>query len=234
MKNYRDPDAYFNGMVLSIDKQINWTSFDVVNKMRKALKDHLGIKKIKVGHAGTLDPLATGLVIICTGKATKQIQKFQDLPKTYEATLRFGATTPSFDLETEVDRSYPWDHITEEKLESCIAGFTGEQEQMPPIFSAKSVGGKRAYNYARKGKSVELSPVMINIYRIGIISCNMPDVRVLVECSKGTYIRALARDIGSALQSGAHLIGLRRIAIGEYNVDDSITVENFENNLKQL
>lgn len=234
MKNYRDPDAYYTGTTLLIDKEINWTSFDVVNKMRKALKDHLGIKKIKVGHAGTLDPLATGLVIICTGKATKQIQKFQDLTKTYEATLRFGATTPSFDLETEVDKSYKWDHITDEKLESCIAGFIGEQEQMPPVFSAKSVGGKRAYNYARKGKTVELYPVMINIYRIEILSCTMPDVSLLIECSKGTYIRALARDIGTALHSGAHLIALRRIKIGEYSVDDSITTENFENNLKQL
>lgn len=234
MEDFRDAESYLNGQVLLIDKELNWTSFDVVNKMRKDLKTYLGIQKIKVGHTGTLDPLATGLVIICTGKATKQIQQFQDLSKTYEATFRFGMTTPSFDLETEVDHNYPWEHITRQAFDKCLEGFSGDIEQVPPIYSAKSIGGKRAYTIARKGKEVELKPAAITIHSLEILSFRMPEVKLLIHCSKGTYIRALARDFGYSLDSGAHLIALRRLKIGDYNVDDSISVKNFENNLKQL
>jgi tRNA pseudouridine55 synthase len=234
MTEFTDPESYINGRVLMIDKDLHWTSFDVVNKMRKDLKTCLGIKKIKVGHTGTLDPLATGLVIICTGKATKQIQHFQDLTKTYEATFRFGTTTPSFDLETEADQRYPWEHITRSALETCLEGFTGDIEQVPPIYSAKSIGGKRAYTIARKGREVELKPAHITIYKLEIQSFSMPEVSLLIHCSKGTYIRALARDIGYAMDSGAHLIALRRTKIGDYSVDEALSVKNFEKKLKHL
>ena len=234
MTEFTDPENYLNGRVLMIDKDLHWTSFDVVNKMRKDLRTYLGIKKIKVGHTGTLDPLATGLVIICTGKATKKIQQFQDLSKTYEATFRFGMTTPSFDLETEVDQRYPWEHITRSAMEKCLEGFKGNTEQVPPIYSAKSIGGKRAYTIARKGKEVELKPAHITIHKLEIQSFSMPEVKLLIHCSNGTYIRALARDIGYALDSGAHLIALRRLKIGDYNVDDAISVMSFEKKLKHL
>ncbi|MBN1133294.1 MAG: tRNA pseudouridine(55) synthase TruB [Bacteroidales bacterium] len=217
-----------------IDKEIGWTSFDVVNKIRVALRDYLGIRKIKVGHAGTLDPLASGLVIICTGKATKQIRQWQDLQKTYEAALKFGETTPSYDLETAVDHTLPWDHITREDFEKALERFTGEIDQVPPVFSAKSIGGKRAYNYARKGKTVELKPARVTINRLNILSYRLPEVKLMIECSKGTYIRALARDLGEALNSGAHLTALRRLQIGTHHVSDAMTVKNFEKRLKQM
>ncbi|MCK5068668.1 MAG: tRNA pseudouridine(55) synthase TruB [Bacteroidales bacterium] len=231
---YTNPETYLEGAILYIDKPLTWTSFDVVNKIRKSLKYHLGIQKIKVGHAGTLDPLATGLVIICTGKATKQIMQYQDMDKEYTAQVRLGATTPSFDLETEVDKSYPWEHITQEQIEKALSDFTGEQEQMPPIYSAKSVDGKRAYVMARKGKRVELKPQKIHISRLELLSVKLPDLSLQVECSKGTYIRSLARDLGEKLDSGAHLTGLRRTRIGPYELDRTISIENFENNLKLL
>ena len=231
---YTHPETYLEGAILYIDKPLTWTSFDVVNKIRKSLKYHLGIQKIKVGHAGTLDPLATGLVIICTGKATKQIMQYQDMDKEYTAQVRLGATTPSFDLETEVDKSYPWEHITQEQIEKALSDFTGEQEQMPPIYSAKSVDGKRAYVMARKGKRVELKPQKIHISRLELLSVKLPDLSLQVECSKGTYIRSLARDLGEKLDSGAHLTGLRRTRIGPYELDRTISIENFENNLKLL
>lgn len=231
---YTHPETYLEGAILYIDKPLTWTSFDVVNKIRKSLKYHLGIQKIKVGHAGTLDPLATGLVIICTGKATKQIMQYQDMDKEYTAQVRLGATTPSFDLETEVDKSYPWEHITQEQIEKALSDFTGEQEQMPPIYSAKSVDGKRAYVMARKGKRVELKPQKIHISRLELLSVKLPDLSLQVECSKGTYIRSLARDLGEKLDSGAHLTGLRRTRIGPYELDRTISIENFEENLKLL
>ena len=232
--DYSNPDTYIEGSVLFIDKPLTWTSFDVVNKIRKSLKHHLGIKKIKVGHAGTLDPLATGLVIICTGKATKQIMNYQDLEKVYEAQVRLGATTPSFDLETEVDKTFPWEHITTSDVDEVIRAFTGELEQMPPIYSAKSVDGKRAYNMARKGKTIELKPQQVEIHRLEILKENLPDLSLLVECSKGTYIRSLARDIGEKLNSGGHLTGLRRTRIGPYEVDKAISIDNFINKLELL
>ncbi|TFH26770.1 MAG: tRNA pseudouridine(55) synthase TruB [Bacteroidia bacterium] len=231
---YNNPEAFLEGAVLYIDKPLNWTSFDVVNKIRGSLGYHLGIKKIKVGHAGTLDPLATGLVIICTGKATKKIMQFQDMDKAYTAEVRLGATTPSFDVETDVDKNYPWEHISQEQIEKALLEFKGEQEQMPPLFSAKSVDGKRAYVMARKGKTVELKTQLINISHLELLSLSLPDLTLQVECSKGTYIRSLARDLGEKLNSGAHLTGLRRTRIGPYELDQAISLENFEKNLKLL
>jgi len=232
--DYKRPETYLEGTVLFIDKPMNWTSFDVVNKIRKSLRFYLGIQKIKVGHAGTLDPLATGLVIICTGKATKQIIQYQDLDKLYEAQIRLGATTPSFDLETEVDKTYPWEHISLAMVEKSILAFTGELEQLPPIFSAKSVDGKRAYKMARKGKQVDLKYQHIIIHRMEVLAFEPPHLSIQVECSKGTYIRSLARDIGSDLRSGAHLTGLRRTQIGPYKVAEAVSPENFIKKLKLL
>jgi len=232
--DYHLPETYLDGTVLLIDKPLEWTSFDVVNKIRKSLRKHLGIQKIKVGHAGTLDPLATGLVIVCTGKATKQISQFQDLDKGYHATIRLGATTPSYDLETEVDVSYSWEHITRPMVEKLLEEFTGDMKQLPPLFSAKSVAGKRAYELARKGKNVELKPHRIQIHNMEILSFDPPDLSIMVTCSKGTYIRSLARDIGTALGSGAHLTGLRRTRIGSYPVEDAISLENFIKKIKLL
>jgi len=231
---YNRPETYLDGAVLYIDKPLTWTSFDVVNKIRKSLKQQLGIKKIKVGHAGTLDPLATGLVIVCTGKATKQIMQFQDMDKAYVAQVRLGATTPSFDQETEVDHTYPWEQITSDKIIQAMLKLSGDQEQMPPLFSAKSVDGKRAYAMARKGKQMELKSQMVHISRLELLSLELPDLILNVECSKGTYIRALARDLGLLLDSGAYLTGLRRTRIGPYHVDKAITLENFIENLKLL
>jgi len=232
--DYRNPDIYLEGHVLFIDKPLTWTSFDVVNKIRKSLRHYLGIQKIKVGHAGTLDPLATGLVIICTGKATKQIMQYQDLDKVYEAQVRLGATTPSFDLETEVDQTFPWEHISLSMINDAIKSFTGEQEQLPPLYSAKSVDGKRAYEMARKGKTLELKPQKIVINQLELLGMSLPDLSLLVECSKGTYIRSLGRDLGEKLNSGAHLTGLRRTRIGPYEVDNAISIENFIKNIEHL
>lgn len=231
---YNHPETFLEGTILFIDKPLTWTSFDVVNKVRQSLKYRMGIPKIKVGHAGTLDPLASGLVIVCTGKATKQIMQFQDMDKAYTAQVRVGATTPSFDLETEVDKSYPWEHITQEQIEKALLEFKGHQEQMPPLFSAKSVDGKRAYAMARKGKTVELKLHKIHISRIELLAAELPDLTIQVECSKGTYIRSLARDLGEKMESGAHLTGLRRTRIGPYELDRAISLENFEKNLKLL
>jgi len=225
-------DTYLEGAVLYIDKALTWSSFDVVNKIRKSLRQALGIKKIKVGHAGTLDPLATGLVIICTGKATKQISQFQDMDKAYTAQIRFGATTPSFDLETEVDRVFPWEHISSGAVEEALLEMTGDLEQVPPLFSAKSVEGKRAYVMARKGEELKLKPQKVRISKLNMRSFELPDLILEVECSKGTYIRSLARDLGTRLGSGAHLTGLRRTRIGPHSVDKAITIENFLENLK--
>ncbi len=230
----RRPETYLDGAVLFIDKPLTWTSFDVVNKIRKSLRHYLGIQKIKVGHAGTLDPLATGLVIICTGKATKQIMQYQDLDKAYDAQVRLGSTTPSFDLETEVDETFPWEHITQEMVSMSLKQFTGELQQLPPLYSAKRVDGKRAYELARKGKTVELKPQQISINHLELLSFTPPDLTIQVECSKGTYIRSLARDIGISLKSGGHLTGLRRTRIGPHRVDQAISIENFIEKIKLL
>lgn len=226
--------AFLEGQVLLIDKPLGWTSFDVVNKIRSAFNRSLGIRKIKVGHAGTLDPLATGLVIICTGKATRRINSFMDLQKEYEATFRLGATTPSFDLETETDKTYPTEHITMDMIRAVAEGFIGESDQVPPLFSAKFIDGKRAYEYARAGKEMELKARTITIEQILIRDYTAPDLTLSVTCSKGTYIRALARDFGEKLGSGAHLIMLRRTRIGDFSVDQAETVNNFIEKLKLL
>ncbi|MBS2212587.1 tRNA pseudouridine(55) synthase TruB [Carboxylicivirga mesophila] len=224
-------ERFREGQVLLINKPLEWTSFDIVNKIRLSLKRYLGIKKIKVGHAGTLDPLATGLVIVCTGKATKQIDQFLGMDKQYTADVRLGATTPSFDLEMEPDKHYPYEHITDEMVHETIARFTGEIEQIPPMFSALKVNGQKAYELARKGKEIELKARKINISELNILSWSNPDLKLDVSCSKGTYIRSLARDIGFDLNSGAHLTGLIRTRIGPYQLVDSITIEDFEKNL---
>ena len=230
--DFSKPDTYLEGTVLFIDKPLTWTSFDVVNKIRRSLKNHLGIKKIKVGHAGTLDPLATGLVIVCTGRATKQIMQYQDLDKAYDANIRLGSTTPSFDLETEVDQSYPFDHIRLKDVEKALIKFTGTQMQLPPLFSAKSVDGKRAYEAARKGESMKLKKQAVEIFSLELQSFNPPDLKISVRCSKGTYIRSLARDIGTTLNSGGHLTGLRRIRIGPHDVSEAVSPEDFVNSIK--
>lgn len=221
------------GEVLYFDKPLRWTSFAVVSKIRYHISRKLGVKKIKVGHAGTLDPLATGVMIICTGKATKRIEEFQYHTKEYIATLQLGATTPSYDLEKEIDATYPTEHITREMVEEVLQQFKGTIEQIPPAFSACKVDGKRAYDLARKGDEVELKPKTLVIDEIELLECNLPEIKIRVVCSKGTYIRALARDIGEALQSGAHLTGLIRTRVGEVRLEDCMQVENFPEWLEQ-
>ncbi len=216
------------GKVLLIDKEKDWTSFDVVNKIRSSLKYQYNIKKIKVGHAGTLDPLATGLLIICTGKKTKTLQTYQDSPKEYITTIKLGETTPSFDLETEVNNTFSIEKLTEEAITNAVMSFKGKQNQIPSSFSAKRVNGNRAYNSARKGQPIKLNPVAIEIYDIKILKINLPYVEIKINCSKGTYIRAIARDIGIALNNGAHLTELRRTKIGNFSVEDAISVDYFQ------
>ena len=205
----------------------------MVNRVRGVLSRHLGVKKLKVGHAGTLDPLATGVMILCTGKATKQIESFQYQTKEYIATLQLGATTPSFDLEKEIDATYPTEHITEELVRSTLQNFVGTIEQIPPTFSAVKIDGKRAYQYARQGVEVEIQPKTLVIDEIELIACNLPSITIRVVCSKGTYIRALARDIGVALQSGAHLTALQRTRIGDITLDKCIEYDDFIKQLEQ-
>ena len=204
--------------VLYFDKPLGWTSFNLVNRVRGVLSRHLGVKKLKVGHAGTLDPLATGVMILCTGKNTKLIESFQYQTKEYVATIKLGATTPSFDLETEIDAEYPTEHISEELVKETLQKFIGEIQQIPPTYSAIKINGKRAYEYARKGDEVELKPEIV----------------VRVVCSKGTYIRALARDIGEALQSGGHLTALRRTQIGDIRVENCLQYDDFVKNLNNI
>ena len=222
-------EQFLAGEVLLFDKFSDWTSFDVVNKIRSTLKYRYDIPKLKVGHAGTLDPLATGLLIICTGKKTKEIQEFQDLPKEYITTIKFGETTPSFDLETEVDKTFSVETLSKENIVEAVSGFKGKQKQMPPDFSAKRIKGKRAYENARKGKSVDLKPAEIEIYDIEVLNINLPYAEIKINCSKGTYIRAIARDLGVKLNNGAHLIKLRRTKIGSFSVENAITVDLFQN-----
>jgi tRNA pseudouridine55 synthase len=222
------------GEVLLFDKPYRWTSFDLVKKVRYLLKLKYKYKKLKVGHAGTLDPLASGLLIVCTGKATKQITKYQDQEKEYIASVLLGKTTPSYDLETEFNADYPTDHINEQLIKDVLSGFLGETEQIPPVYSAKYIDGKRAYEYARKGADVEMRPQKINISKIELIKYNLPEIEFLVRCSKGTYIRSLVNDIGEALKSGACLINLRRTAIGAFSLNNAITIEEFKNKLALL
>jgi tRNA pseudouridine55 synthase len=223
---------YIAGEILYFNKPLTWTSFNLVNRVRGVLSRHLGVKKLKVGHAGTLDPLATGVMILCTGKATKLIESFQYQTKEYIATLQLGATTPSFDLEKEIDATYPTEHITEELVRSTLQQFVGTIEQIPPTFSAVKIDGKRAYQYAREGMEVDIKPKTLVIDEIELIDCQLPSITIRVVCSKGTYIRALARDIGVALQSGAHLTALKRTRIGDITLDQCLEYEDFVQQLE--
>ena len=233
MLEYMD---FIEGELLYFNKPIEWTSFDVVGKVRWLICKRLGIKKLKVGHAGTLDPLATGVMIVCTGKKTKLIDKFQYQTKEYVATLQLGSTTPSFDLEHPIDNTYPTEHITEELIKKTIPQFKGEIWQIPPTYSAVKIEGKRAYSFARKGLEVELKPKLLVIDEIDILSFDKDSMQLTIRvvCSKGTYIRALARDIGQALNSGAHLIQLTRTRIGDITLEKCMTVEQFETEIKKM
>jgi tRNA pseudouridine55 synthase len=225
-------EDYKNGQVLLIDKPLTWTSFQVVNKLRWEIKQRFNIKKIKVGHAGTLDPLATGLLILCTGKQTKQIDTYQGQIKEYKGTFIIGGTTPSYDLETAVEETFPTAHISEELLHKTTEQFMGEIQQKPPIFSAIKKDGKRLYELARKGETTEIKERTVTVSKFEITKINLPEVAFRIVCSKGTYIRSIAFDYGKALNSGAHLSALRRVQIGDFSVDDAFSVEEFIENLK--
>ena len=217
------------GEILAFDKPLRWTSFDLVAKVRHNVCRKIGKKKLKVGHSGTLDPLATGVVIVCTGKKTKLIESLQYDVKEYVATLQLGATTPSFDMEKEVDATYPTAHITRERIDEVIPTFLGEQWQIPPVFSAVQINGKRAYEFARKGQEVELKPKLLKIDEIEVLAFDETNMQLTIRvvCSKGTYIRALARDIGERLESGAYLTALRRTRVGDTRVENCLTIEQF-------
>ncbi len=217
---------FIEGEILYVNKPLHWTSFNLVSKLRWKIRKTLHVKKLKVGHAGTLDPLATGVMIICTGKATKLIEKFQNQTKEYIATLELGATTSSFDLEKPVDAIYPTDHITRELLDKIIPNFKGEIMQVPPVYSAVKVDGKRAYDYARDGQTVELKARLLVIDEIEVLDFSLPVLKIRIVCSKGTYIRALARDIGEALNSGAHLTALERTRIGDVKLENCWEIED--------
>lgn len=216
---------FLSGEIIYIDKPVGWTSFDAVKRLRGALTRRLKLKKIKVGHAGTLDPLASGVMILTTGRATKQIESLQAGVKEYIATIRLGATTPSFDLETEIDAIFPIEHITRELTEQTLKQFTGSIEQVPPAFSACKIDGRRAYNMARKGQEVNLKPKTLVIDEIELLEFAPDQITIRVVCSKGTYIRALARDIGQALRSGGHLTALRRTRVGDIGIDQCLSVD---------
>ena len=224
MKTLEDYQA---GEVLLIDKPLNWTSFQVVNKLRWEIRQAFNIKKIKVGHAGTLDPLATGLLVICTGKMTKQIDTFQGQIKEYTGTIVLGSTTPSFDLETEINETFETAHITDALIHKTTEQFIGDIEQFPPVFSALKKDGKRLYEYARAGEAVEIKPRTVHVSEFEITNINGLNIDFRIVCSKGTYIRSLANDFGKAVQSGGHLSALRRTKIGDFNVDNGLSVEAF-------
>lgn len=217
---------YNEGVVLNIDKPYGWTSTDVVRKIKGMLKN-AGYNKIKIGHAGTLDPLATGVLLICIGKATKMVDSLQGQPKEYVFKVQLGATTPSFDLEHPIDQRFPYEHITNDQIEAIVAGMVGTFEQIPPLYSAKKVNGKRAYNYVRDGKEVELKSAEVTVYEAEILGIELPYVELRVLCSKGTYVRSIARDMGVELNSGGHLTDLRRTKNGGYLASESINLEQF-------
>ena len=221
------------GYIAVIDKPLNWTSADVVRKIKFALR-HLGYRKIKVGHAGTLDPLATGVLLVCIGRATKMVDALQSEEKEYIAEIRLGATTPSYDLEHPIDRTYPYEHITREALDTALASLTGERLQEPPLFSAKKIEGVRAYEVARAGETVAMRKALIHIYEMTVEQFALPDLRLRVRCSRGTYIRSLAREIGEALGSGAHLTGLRRTRSGGFPADAGWNLEQFLEKLHEI
>ena len=233
-------EDFQSGVIIPINKPYEWTSFDVVKKIKnqivKKLRQTLDIrvKNFKVGHAGTLDPLAEGLVLICTGKATKKVNQLMADEKEYIATIELGKTTPSYDLETDYDNTFPTDHINEDLVNNILKSFIGEQDQIPPVYSAKNINGKRAYEYARKGEEVELKANKITIYKVELLNYQMPLITIKIVCSKGTYIRSLAYDIGKKLNSGGHLVKLIRTRIGSYKLDSSLTIEELENILSNL
>ncbi|MEE1897928.1 tRNA pseudouridine(55) synthase TruB [Flavobacterium rakeshii] len=227
-------ESFQEGQVVLIDKPLQWSSFQAVNKVKWALKKNLGLKKIKVGHAGTLDPLATGLLIICTGKFTKRIPELQGMVKEYTGTFHIGATTPSYDLETEVNATFPTEHITEELILETTKQFTGEIDQKPPVFSAIKKDGKRLYEHARKGEEVEIASRKVTVHEFEITRVALPEVDFRIVCSKGTYIRSIANDFGVAMQSGSHLTALRRTKIGEFSVEDTILPDAFETMVRGL
>ena len=216
---------FISGEIIGVDKPIGWTSFDAVKRLRGAIQKRLRVKKFKVGHAGTLDPLATGVLIVCTGRATRRIEELQSGEKEYVAIVELGATTPSFDLETEIDATYPTEHITEDLARQTLKGFEGLIQQVPPVFSAVKVDGKRAYKYARNGRDLELKAKPVKIREIEFLSLEGKKLKFRVVCGKGTYIRALARDLGKALNSGAHLTELRRTRVGDIRVSDCLSIE---------
>jgi len=220
------------GEILLVDKPLNWTSFQVVNKLRWKIKHKIGVKKIKVGHAGTLDPLASGLLILCTGKNTKKIDEFMGLEKTYSGTITLGATRPSFDMETEIDQTFDTSHISTDLIKEMAKKFIGDYDQMPPIFSAKKINGQKAYDLARAGKEVVLKTKRINISQFEITNINGNNVDFIISCSKGTYIRSIAHDFGKALISGGYLSALRREKIGNYSVDTAFDIEQWLNEIE--
>ena len=228
----RTKEAFLEGQLLLIDKPLTWTSFQVVNKIRWAIRKEFDIKKIKVGHAGTLDPLARGLMLICTGKMTKQIEQFMGMPKTYKGSFRLGTTTPSYDLETSLSEPKPTNHITPKTLEEVRTGFLGKIQQKPPLHSAIKKDGKRLYTLARAGKTTEISPREVQITSFELTDVNVPDIHFYVRCSKGTYIRSLAHDFGQKLGCGAHLTSLKRTAIGSYRLLDALTLDTFLHSLE--
>ncbi len=225
-------EDYKEGKVLLIDKPLNWTSFQVVNKIRWLIKQQFEIKKIKVGHAGTLDPLATGLLILCTGKFTKKIETYQAQIKEYTGTITLGATTPSYDLESEIDKTFDVSNITLEEIQNATLQFIGEIQQQPPVFSALKKDGKRLYEYARAGEHVEIPKRTIQISEFEITNIELPNIDFRVVCSKGTYIRSLAHDFGIALNNGAHLSALRRTKIGDFSLENAVSIEGFEEAFK--
>ncbi|MDR1729981.1 MAG: tRNA pseudouridine(55) synthase TruB [Prevotellaceae bacterium] len=224
---------FIEGEILYFNKPLHWTSFDLVNKVRIMIRHALNTKKIKIGHAGTLDPLATGVLIVCTGRATKQIEHFQYQTKEYIATLCLGKTTPSFDLETEIDGIYPVEHLSRGLVEETLKQFVGEIHQIPPVYSAVKINGKRAYEYAREGKEVEIKPKLLVIDELELLECELPIIKIRAVCSKGTYIRALARDIGASLNTGAHLTALERTRIGDVTLADCLSIESFQKQLEK-
>ena len=224
-------DDFKEGQLLLIDKPLKWTSFQVVNKLRWLISNTFKIKKIKVGHAGTLDPLASGLLLICTGKMTKKIEEYQGMPKEYTGTFTVGATTPSFDMETEINQNFPFDHITEGFIIETAQKFLGEIDQKPPLYSAIKKDGDRLYDIARRGETTEIASRKVSIYTFEITEVNLPDISFRITCSKGTYIRSIADDFGRALNSGAYLSALRRTKIGDYSVENAISPIKFQENL---
>jgi len=227
-------DYWQSGQILILNKPLGWTSFDLVKKIRYSLKHKYGIRKIKVGHAGTLDPLASGLMIICTGRATKRLEEFQGLDKEYIADIRLGSTTPSFDLETETDKYFPDGHIDEGLIKQALRESIGEQFQEPPLFSAKKLRGRRAYDHAREGDNIILDPKKIVIHDIDFMRWVRPDLKIRIYCSKGTYIRSFARDLGRKLNSGGHLIGLTRTRIGDVKLGQAMEIEDFNKILSKM